>query len=186
LHILLVLGAIWFWTQRPAVFRPLFRSGEISLAVTFVRTEDGGQTAEDGGQTPEQIKESEERKTEDEGQRAEDRGQTAEDGEQKTEDEPVAAFSQGVNAAVRMKTEIRPYYPIGARLRGEEGAVTLRVAIDNSGRVFRCEVTQSSGYPALDNAAMEAARKACYVSTQPDAWSAENETMLTFRFRLTE
>ncbi|MDD5678221.1 MAG: TonB family protein [Kiritimatiellae bacterium] len=99
---------------------------------------------------------------------------------------PSGARSQGVSGGVRMQSEIRPYYPLGARLRGEEGAATVRVWVNNSGRARRCEVVRSSGYPALDQAAVDAARRARYVSTQPGAWHAETETTLTFRFRLTE
>jgi TonB family protein len=93
---------------------------------------------------------------------------------------------QGVSGAVRMQSEIRPYYPLGARLRGEEGAVTVRVWVKPSGRARRCEVAHSSGYPALDEAAVDAARRARYVSTRLGAWRAEVETTLTFQFRLTE
>ena len=87
---------------------------------------------------------------------------------------------------MRRKSEIRPYYPLGARLRGEEGAVTVRVWVKPSGRVSRSEVIRSSGFPALDEAAVDAARRARYVSTRPGAWSAEAETTMTFRFRLAE
>ena len=93
---------------------------------------------------------------------------------------------QGVSGAMRMQSEIRPYYPLGARLRGEEGAVTVRVWVNDSGRALRCEVACSSGYPLLDEAAVDAARRARYVSTRPGTWRAEVETTLTFRFRLTE
>ncbi|MBU0716129.1 MAG: TonB family protein [Verrucomicrobia bacterium] len=47
-------------------------------------------------------------------------------------------------------------------------------------------MARSSGYPALDEAAMDAARRARYVSMRPGAWRAETETTLTFRFKLTE
>ncbi|MCX6992368.1 MAG: energy transducer TonB [Kiritimatiellaeota bacterium] len=99
---------------------------------------------------------------------------------------PSDALRQGVSGAVRMQSEIRPYYPLGARLRGEEGAVTVRVWVQPSGRARRCEVARSSGYPVLDESAVDAARRARYVSTRPGAWRTEAETTLTFRFRLTE
>jgi TonB family protein len=98
---------------------------------------------------------------------------------------PADAPRQGVSVAARMQADIRPYYPIGARLRGEEGIVTVRVWVKPSGHALRCEVARSSGYPVLDQAAMDAARRARYVSTRPGIWRAETETMLTFRFRLT-
>jgi protein TonB len=119
----------------------------------------------------------------------EDRRRTTDDGQQTTDsaaEPPSDALRQGVSGAVRRKSEIRPYYPLGARLRGEEGAVTVRVWVNGSGRARRCEVARSSGYPVLDEAAVDAARRARYVSTQPGAWRAEAETTLTFRFRLTE
>lgn len=99
---------------------------------------------------------------------------------------PSDAFSQGVSGAVRMQSEIRPYYPLGARLRGEEGAVTVRVWVNSAGRALRCEVANSSGFPVLDEAAVDAARRARYVSTRPGVWHAEAETTLTFRFQLKE
>jgi TonB family protein len=104
----------------------------------------------------------------------------------KSDGASFAALRQGVNGVVRMQSEIRPYYPLGARVRGEEGAVTVRVWVNSSGRARRCEVARSSGYPALDEAAVDAARRARYVSTRPGTWHAEAETTLTFRFRLTE
>ncbi len=142
---------------------------------------DGGQktdarrrTTEDGHQTP------------DDGRLTPDTGRQTTDAGQQTTDSVAAAPRQGVSGAVRMKSAIRPYYPLGARLRGEEGVVAVRVWVNSSGRALRCEVARSSGYSALDEAAMDAARRARYVSAEPGVWRAEAETTLTFRFRLTE
>ncbi|MEO3473283.1 energy transducer TonB [Roseomonas sp. CAU 1739] len=52
-----------------------------------------------------------------------------------------------------------PDYPADARRRGEEGVVRLALQIDADGRVTMAEVAISSGYPALDRAAVEAARR---------------------------
>lgn len=51
-----------------------------------------------------------------------------------------------------------PSYPALARRRGEEGRVTVRADIDSDGVPRRVGVDVSSGYPALDQAAVEAVR----------------------------
>jgi protein TonB len=52
-----------------------------------------------------------------------------------------------------------PDYPSDARRRGEEGVVRLALRIAVDGTVTSAEVASSSGIPALDRAALEAARR---------------------------
>lgn len=52
-----------------------------------------------------------------------------------------------------------PSYPMGSRRKREEGTVVLRVIVSPEGRVTDVVVQQSSGYPALDSAALAAVRK---------------------------
>lgn len=52
-----------------------------------------------------------------------------------------------------------PDYPAESRRRGEEGVVRLTLRIGSDGRVESAEVTGSSGYPALDRAALDAVRR---------------------------
>lgn len=52
-----------------------------------------------------------------------------------------------------------PDYPAEARRRGEEGVVRLSLRIGPDGQVTAAEVETSSGFPALDRAAVEAARR---------------------------
>lgn len=52
-----------------------------------------------------------------------------------------------------------PGYPAESRRRGEEGVVRLSLHIGSDGRVERAEIAESSGFPALDSAALEAARR---------------------------
>ncbi|WP_414448637.1 energy transducer TonB [Burkholderia sp. 22PA0099] len=49
-----------------------------------------------------------------------------------------------------------PVYPAKARRLGQAGVVTLRVTVAADGHVARALVSRSSGYPALDDAAVEA------------------------------
>lgn len=53
------------------------------------------------------------------------------------------------------------HYPGTARLNGWEGKVVLKVSIRNDGQLKDVEVVKSSGHESLDQAAMEAVRRAC-------------------------
>jgi protein TonB len=52
-----------------------------------------------------------------------------------------------------------PDYPADARRRGEEGVVRLALRIAVDGTVTSAEVASSSGVPALDRSALDAARR---------------------------
>ena len=53
------------------------------------------------------------------------------------------------------------HYPSTARLNGWEGKVVLKVSIRQDGQLKDVEVVKSSGHESLDQAAMEAVRRAC-------------------------
>lgn len=53
----------------------------------------------------------------------------------------------------------KPEYPLLARQNGWEGTVTLHVEMLADGTVGEVEIAKSSGYPVLDTAAQEAAKK---------------------------
>lgn len=52
-------------------------------------------------------------------------------------------------------------YPNSSRMNGEEGKVVLRAVIRSDGQLATVSVQKSSGYSALDEAAIEAVRLAC-------------------------
>ncbi len=54
----------------------------------------------------------------------------------------------------------QPPYPAASVRFGEEGTVTLELRIGRDGRVLAARVLQSSGFPRLDAAAIEEARRA--------------------------
>lgn len=60
----------------------------------------------------------------------------------------------------RRISELR-HYPSTARLNGWEGKVVLKVSIRNDGHLNSVEVVKTSGYESLDQAAIEAVRRAC-------------------------
>ena len=52
----------------------------------------------------------------------------------------------------------RPNYPEASRRRGEQGVVRLELRVDPNGRVVDVRVSETSGFNALDAAAVEAVR----------------------------
>jgi protein TonB len=53
----------------------------------------------------------------------------------------------------------QPAYPPGSREAGEEGTVKLDIHVLEDGRVGNVRLRGSSGFPALDEAAMNEARR---------------------------
>jgi len=68
---------------------------------------------------------------------------------------PVALSSE---LSVACPERSAPAYPPASRRLGEEGAVVLRVELDESGRVAAARVATSSGHARLDEAALAAVR----------------------------
>ena len=71
-----------------------------------------------------------------------------------TEESIVVGPAEFTAAAYRNKT--MPAYPLAARQRGQQGSVLLSVAITAEGRPSQVSTKQSSGYPILDRAAVQA------------------------------
>ena len=65
-----------------------------------------------------------------------------------------------IDAPPRLLVAIRPDYPRESKQRGEQGRVLLEVRINERGRVDAVTVVKSSGFAALDAAAVKAARTA--------------------------
>jgi periplasmic protein TonB len=93
---------------------------------------------------------------------------------------------KGAQGELHPASDIRPRYPLGSRLRGEEGVVTLAVAVTASGDVEAVQVEQSSGYPTLDQAAITAVRRARFVGAGGTDIGSASQAMLSFRFMLVD
>jgi periplasmic protein TonB len=96
------------------------------------------------------------------------------------------ALDKGVQGGAYPAVGIRPVYPLGPRMRGEEGTVTLQAQVDASGSARTVTVSKSSGYSGLDNAAAKAVKKARFVPASRDGKPQDSETVLTVRFQLVE
>lgn len=75
-------------------------------------------------------------------------------------------------------------YPLGARLRGEEGAVHILVFVDVHGRIDDLKISQSSGFAALDRAAERAVRRTRFEPATRRSQPVAGELTITIRFSL--
>jgi periplasmic protein TonB len=79
--------------------------------------------------------------------------------------------------------DVNPTYPLGARLRGEEGVVVVRVTVSPGGHAEKVEVMKSSGYASLDESAVYALKRARFVAKNGGVIRG-GEVTLPFRFKL--
>ena len=75
-------------------------------------------------------------------------------GEGRLDDSGAPRDPDIADSAPRLVHRTPPLYPPSARERGEQGTVRLRVLVTEDGEVDGATVTQSSGSPALDAAAI--------------------------------
>jgi TonB family protein len=77
-----------------------------------------------------------------------------------------------------------PEYPDDSRIRGEEGIVTLSVAVDRHGRGLGVEVVRSSGYGRLDRAAIDALEQARFLPAKEGGEPVPSVKKIAVRFSL--
>ena len=78
----------------------------------------------------------------------------------------------------------KPSYPISSRENGEQGAVMLYACITDHGKVERVDLSQSSGYPALDRSALNTIRHWSFRPAQESGKSIPMCYHLPVRFHL--
>ena len=122
--------------------------------------------------------------------RRETKDVTREDERRETRDlkgEAAPAPSQArVDAPPRPRRTIRPQYPKGARLRGEQGNVGLEILVNAEGTVDEVKVVTSSGFAELDEAAVKAAKAAKFRPAESGGRMVASTARLTLTFRLKE
>ena len=78
----------------------------------------------------------------------------------------------------------RPNYPESSRRRGQEGTVQLELSVDANGRVVHVRVTESSGFSALDAAAVETLREWRFRPAQRGGMPVAGSITTAVHFRL--
>lgn len=96
----------------------------------------------------------------------------------------VAQRQARVDAPPRPKRTIRPDYPKGARLRGEQGDVVLEIRVTAAGTVDRVSIVGSCGFAELDEAAVRAVKEARFVPARSGRESVASTARLTLSFKL--
>jgi periplasmic protein TonB len=80
-----------------------------------------------------------------------------------------------------------PIYPTIARRRAQQGTVTLHVLVGIDGIVQRVEIAESSGFDALDDAALETVRRRWrFIPARRSGLPIESWVLVPIRFALTE
>ncbi len=82
------------------------------------------------------------------------------------------------------RTAILPTYPRSARRSGLEGVVKVAAVVDESGKVTSAEVLSSSGHGSLDQAAVEAVRRAAFDPALQDGRPIACRIVIPVRFKL--
>lgn len=98
------------------------------------------------------------------------------------------AVSTQAHAGVRAKPNYlrnpEPPYPALARRRRQEGTVLLAVTVSAAGHATRVELRRTSGYPALDAAALEAVPGWEFEPARLGSAKVESEIEVPVRFQL--
>lgn len=87
---------------------------------------------------------------------------------------------------LQAKQRIEPVYPSAARRDGEEGTVRLKVLVDERGRPTDVQVARSSGFPRLDDAAVDAVRRWRFQAATDGTRAISAVTQVAISFKLTD
>ena len=98
--------------------------------------------------------------------------------------QPSSLSQARVDAPPRPRRAIRPEYPKGARLRGEQGNVILEIEIGADRVCVAAKVAVSCGFAELDAAAVKAALAARFVPAKAGNSPVSSVARLTLSFRL--
>ncbi|MGC2306279.1 energy transducer TonB, partial [Candidatus Binatus sp.] len=80
-----------------------------------------------------------------------------------------------------------PIYPAVARRREQQGTVTVKVLVGADGSVERAEIADSSGFDALDDAALDTVRSRWrFVPARRAGLAVESWVLVPIRFALLE
>jgi protein TonB len=79
----------------------------------------------------------------------------------------------------------QPVYPPLARDAGIEGTVAIKVLVDEKGKVVSAEVLQSDVTPAMERAALDAAKKCKFRPAKQRTIPVRAYVMVPFQFQLT-
>lgn len=98
--------------------------------------------------------------------------------------EPAAATGSAISAELAVTRRVEPAYPSASRRLNEEGAVTIQVLVDARGRAQEVQITSSSGFPRLDQAAADAVKRWLFKPAMQNSQPVSAWTRVRVVFRL--
>src|ERR1043166_7184521 len=90
----------------------------------------------------------------------------------------------GETANMKVSNRVDPVYPPSSRRAGEQGTGMFRVLVDEKGRPSDVQVLKSSGFPRLDEAAIEAIRKWTFSPAMQNSQAVRSWTRVQVAFKL--
>ncbi|GAP65691.1 TonB family protein [Mizugakiibacter sediminis] len=97
---------------------------------------------------------------------------------------PAPAAAASVIEAPAVAAMHAPRYPIAALRGRHEGVAVVRVEVGADGEVAAAVLAQSSGWPELDRAALEAVRRWHFRAARRDGRAVEGALDVPVRFRI--
>ena len=110
-------------------------------------------------------------------------GQPAGNGMSGSRGDGLGEVAFGSPGGPRFLHKVVPCYPPFARKLEKEGAVVLRVAINEEGRVVDVEILKKAGF-GFDEAAVKAIRESTFIPAKRDGRSFSCKALLPIRFEL--
>ncbi len=80
--------------------------------------------------------------------------------------------------------QVKPEYPPDAKEAGLEGQAMVRVLLGKDGKVVKTSIAQSSGFAALDSAALNAAGQWTFKPAMKEGNAVKTYAVIPFSFRL--
>ncbi len=110
-------------------------------------------------------------------------GQPAGNGMNGSRGDGLGDVAFGSPGGPRFLHKVMPCYPSFARKLEKEGAVLLRVAINEEGRVVDVEILKKAGF-GFDEEAVKAIRESTFIPAKRDGRSFSCKALLPIRFEL--
>ena len=99
-------------------------------------------------------------------------------------DNAIAATASGAPQELKATQRVEPVYPPMSRRMGEEGIVRLKVLVDERGRPHDVVVLATSGFPRLDQAAVDAVHRWRFAPASDGTHAVSAWSAVAIRFRL--
>ena len=181
IHACIFCGNGFFYSE-PLI---ILKKGKSSIKMTFAASRPA--MASEVVQEPHLLEIPEEKKTEVKSPVSEEKKEEKKENSRINSQE-IAADLKEKGVITDTEPEIvglyKPEYPEYCRKRGQEGVVVLTVRISADATGNSIKILKSSGYLRLDNAAVEALKKAKFVPARRMGAAVTTTERIAFRFRL--